>query len=355
MEPFIPRQLPPDIEYSQLTAEIANSHRELGNLSGLLLHPAINPNLLITPLLTKEAVLSSAVEGTVATLEDVFLHEAGNKNIQNEEIRRDAQEIINYRNAIEASISELENRAIGENLLKKAHYILLKSVRGTGKDRGNYRNIGRPGSAIKDASFIPPPYDLVPELMSNWEAYINSTEEKDTLVQIAVAHYQFEAIHPFLDGNGRIGRMLIPLFLCERKLLKHPILYISQFFEKNRDLYIDLLHSVDESKDWLLWIKFFLTGLRTQALETQTAVLKILILYKDLKDKVTSIGYSAQLLDIIFVRPIITYSYLKKEISASSQTIYNLLDKFEDQGILISTKDAKRNRQFIFRELLDLL
>lgn len=261
MEPFIPPQLPPKIDYSELIEDIAKSHRELGNLSGSLIHPVINPNLLITPLLTKEAVLSSSIEGTVATVEDVFRYEAEDTALQDEEIRRDALEIVNYRHALEEAIDELDKRAIGENLLKRAHYILLDSVRGSRKNRGHFRRemvfIGRPSSSIEDASFIPAPPEKIPELMKNWESYINSTEEKDPLVQIAVAHYQFEAIHPFLDGNGRIGRLIIPLFLCDRKLLNYPILYISEFFDNERDSYIDSLRAVDDNQDWSQWIIFF--------------------------------------------------------------------------------------------------
>ena len=361
MEPHVPPSLPPEIDYSLLIEDITKSHRALGNLSGLLLHPAINPNLLITPLLTKEAVLSSAIEGTVATLEDVFRHEANERDIQDEKIRIDVQEIVNYRRAIEQSMHELEKRAIGENLLKQAHYILLDSVRGSKKNRGYYRkelvHIGRPGSPVENATFIPAPPDLIPDLMNNWEFYINSTNEKDPLVQIAVAHYQFEAIHPFLDGNGRMGRIIIPLFLCERKLLDHPILYISEFFETNRNAYIDSLRAVDENGDWIQWVRFFLTGLQIQALKTQTSVLKILNLYQDLKQKVASMGslYGGRLLDIVFVRPVVTYSYLKDNLGVSHQTVYNLINKFANEGILTEMTDRKRNRLFVFSDLLDIL
>ena len=361
MEPHVPPSLPPEIDYSQLIEDITKSHRALGNLSGLLLHPVINPNLLITPLLTKEAVLSSAIEGTVATIEDVFRHEADERDIQDEKIRRDVQEIVNYRRAIEQSMHEFEKRAIGENLLKQAHYILLDSVRGSKKNRGYYRkelvHIGRPGSPVENATFIPAPPDLIPDLMNNWEFYINSTNEKDPLVQIAVAHYQFEAIHPFLDGNGRIGRIIIPLFLCERKILFHPVLYISEFFETHRNAYIDSLRAVDENGDWIQWVRFFLTGLQIQALRTQTSVLKILNLYQDLKQKVASMGslYGGQLLDIVFVRPVVTYSYLKDNLGASPQTVYNLINKFVKEGILIEMTDRKRNRSFVFSDLLNIL
>lgn len=361
MDPYIPPELPPDIDYSQIIGEIARSHRELGNLSGSLIHPVINPDLLITPLLTKEAVLSSSIEGTVATLEDVFRYEADGLAIQDEKIRRDAQEIVNYRRAIEEAMSRLDKRAIGENLLKQAHNTLLDSVRGAMKGRGEFRrelvHIGRAGSPMEEASFVPAPPDAIPELMSNWESYVNSREEKDPLVQVAVAHYQFEAIHPFLDGNGRIGRLIIPLFLCDRNLLEYPILYISEFFDTHRDEYIDSLRAVDEKQDWLQWIRFFLTGLQVQALTTQTSMWKVANLYLELRQKVASMSsaYGAQLLDLIFVRPVVTYSYLKDTLDASPQTIYNLLNRFVAEGILVTVSDRRRNRPFLFRDLLEIL
>ena len=361
MEPYLPPFLPPKLEYDGLIREIGDAHRELGNLAGSIRHPIINPNLLITPLLTKEAVLSSAIEGTVATIEQVFRFEADETTLEDEELRRDAQEIVNYRHALEASMDEIQKRAIGENLLKQAHYILLNSVRGSRKNRGYFRTqvvfIGKPGSSIEDASFIPAPPEKIPELMRNWEEYINSQEEQDPLVQIAVAHYQFEAIHPFLDGNGRIGRLVIPLFLCDRGLLPNPILYISEYFETHRDAYIDALRAVEEEKDWNGWIRFFLKGLHIQAARTRESVSKIMALYETLRGRINEYGlvYGIPMLDAIFIRPVVHYKYLKHVLGASPQTIYNLLDKFVEEQILFQLAGRKRNRIYIFKELLELL
>jgi Fic family protein len=361
MEPFDPPLLPPAIDYASLIKEIAVAHRELGKVNGSLLHPVINPDLLITPLLTKEAVLSSAIEGTVATVEDVFRYEAEDAELQDREIRTDAQEIVNYRSALEEAMDQLEKRAIGENLLKRSHFLLLDSVRGARKNRGNFRRelvyIGSPRSKIEDASFIPARPERIPELLKNWEIYINSADEKDPLVQIAVAHYQFEAIHPFLDGNGRIGRLVIPVFLCDRDLLRFPVLYISEYFEQNRDEYINCLRAVDERQDWHRWVSFFLTALRTQALRTQLSILEIVNLYNSLREKIATMGsaYAFPMLDLIFVRPVVNYTILKSHLGSSSQTVYNLLEKFENEEILIPFGEKKRNRQYIFPELLNLL
>lgn len=359
--PFIPPKLPPKIDYTNLIKEIGQAHNNLGKLNGLLINIP-NPGLLTTPLLTKEAVLSSRIEGTQATLEDVFKYEAEEKVSEEGEIEKDVREIINYRKAMSLAIDELKNRPIGENLIKKIHFHLLSSVRGANKDRGNLRRIqvyiAAPGTPIEEATYIPPPITEIPSLLSNWESYINSEQEKDPLIQMGIAHYQFEAIHPFMDGNGRIGRLIIPLFLYQRKLLSYPLLYISEFFEKNRKDYYALLKRVSEEENWENWIRFFLTALTDQSLKTQVTVLEIIALHNNLKNKIIAINsaYAINLLDIIFTNPIISFVSIKKRLKTKSyQTIYNLLTKFVKIGILKEVSGKRRNRIYVFQELLDIL
>jgi Fic family protein len=359
--PFIPPKLPPKVNYTNLIKEVGQANHSVGQLNGLLVNIP-NPDLLTTPLLTKEAVLSSRIEGTQATLDDVFRYEAEEKVSEEGVKEKDIREIINYRKAMSLAIDELKNRPIGENLLKKIHFCLLNSVRGADKDRGNLRRaqvyIGLPGTPIEEATYIPPPVTELSSLLSNWENYINSESEKDPLVQMGIAHYQFEAIHPFIDGNGRIGRLLIPLFLYQRKLLPYPVLYISEFFEKNRKDYYDLLNRVSEKGDWEKWIRFFLIALTTQSLKTQNTVLKILGLYNNLKGKTTAINsvYAINLLDIIFTKPIISFINIKRCIKTrSNQTIYNLLEKFVKLGVLKEVSGRKRDRIYVFQQLLDIL
>lgn len=359
--PFVLPKLPPKVNYTNLIKEIGLANNSIGQLSGLLVNIP-NPDLLTTPLLTKEAVLSSRIEGTQATLDDVFRYEAEEKISEEGAKEKDIREIINYRKAMSLAIDELKNRPLGENLLKKIHFCLLTSVRGADKDRGNIRRapvyIGLPGTPIEEAIYIPPPITELPSLLSNWEKYINSESEKDLLVQIGIAHYQFEAIHPFMDGNGRIGRLLIPLFLYQRKYLSYPLLYLSEFFEKNRKDYYDLLNRVSEKGDWENWIRFFLIALTTQSLKTQNTVLKILGLYNNLKGKTTAINsiYAINLLDLIFAKPIISFTNIKKCIkTGSNQTIYNLLKKLVKIGILKEVSGRKRNRIYVFQQLLDIL
>jgi Fic family protein len=359
--PFIPPKLPPKIDYSLLIKEIGQAHDALGQLNGLLINLP-NPSLLATPLLTKEAVLSSRIEGTQATLKDVFEYEAEAKSSEEDVKEKDVREIINYRKAMDEAVDELEKRTLGENLLKKAHYTLLDSVRGAHRDRGNFRKsqvyIGPFNSTIENATYVPPPPMEILPLLNNWEKYLNSEEEKDVLIQIGVAHYQFEAIHPFMDGNGRIGRLIIPLFLYQKRLLSHPLLYISEYFEKRRDDYYNLLNGVSKEAKWEDWIRFFLLAVEVQSLKTQETVLKIIILYRKLKEEITQVNamHAVGLLDIIFVSPIISFVSIKKRIKARSyQTIYNLLGKFIKLGILKEVPGRKRNRIFVFQQLLDIL
>jgi Fic family protein len=359
--PFIPPKLPPKIDYTKLIHEIGLAHNNLGKLNGLLINIP-NPELLTAPLLTKEAVLSSRIEGTQATIDDVFQYEAEEKSSETGEKEKDIREIINYRKAMSIAMEELQRKPIGENFIKKIHYCLMDSVRGQSKNRGQLRKIqvyiGTKGRPIEEATYIPPPITELPSLLSNWEKYINSNQEKDPLVQIGISHYQFEAIHPFMDGNGRIGRLLIVLLLYQKKFLSYPLLYVSEYFEKNRKSYYGLLKRVTEKGDWERWIKYFLFALIEQSQKTQDKVLAINTLYNNLKEEIASVNsvYATKLLDIIFANPIVSFIFIKKRLnSKSNQTIYNLLEKFIKIGILKEVSGKKRNRTFVFDQLLQIL
>lgn len=360
-KPHIPPRLPPEVDYSSLIKEIGPAHDALGKLNGLLVKLP-NPDLLTTPLITKEAVLSSRIEGTQATLEEVLKYEAEDKNTEVGEKEKDIKEIINYRRAMNSAVDGIKKKPIGENLIKNLHDILLDSVRGANKNRGDFRRmqvyIGVPGTPIEEASYVPPPITEIPHLLGNWEKYINTDDEKDLLVQIGVAHYQFEAIHPFMDGNGRIGRLLIPLFLYERNLLSHPLLYISEYFEENRKDYYALLNRVSEKGDWEPWLRFFLVAITVQSRKTQETIVKMLDLYDNLKGKIAAVNsiYAIQLLDIIFEKPIISFSTINERLKAmSNQTIYNLIRKFEKIGIVKEKSGRKRNRVYVFEALMEIL
>jgi len=362
MKNFTSLELPPKINYEPLIRVIGEAHGAIGELNGLLRKNILSPELLVTPLLTKEAVLSSRIEGTQATLEDVFEYEAQGKTVLSGDKEHEITEIINYRRAMNFSMEELKAKYINQTFIKKIHYLLLDSSRGADKDRGKFRTgkvyIGMPGAPIEEASYIPPSPQSLPGLLECWEKYVNSNQENDVLVQIAVAHYQLEAIHPFRDGNGRVGRLLIPLFLFQRELLSSPLLYISEYFEKNRHDYYGYLRGVTERGEWEPWIKFFLLALITQSLKTQNSISKILELNDRLKKEIVAANsiHAHDLLELLFSSPIITFVKIKDKLKTKNpQTIYNLLDKFIQMGILAEDPGRKRNRIFVFKGLLDIL
>ena len=354
--------LPPKIDYEQLIRVIGEAHGALGELNGLLRKNILSPALISAPLLTKEAVLSSRIEGTQSTLEDVFEYEA-HETGESPVVQREMIEIINYRKAINYAVGHLETRdAINRELVKKLQYLLLDPARGGAKERGQFRSnkvyIGMVGTPIEEASYVPPEPGELPVLLENWEKYLNSNVEKDPLVQIGVAHYQFEAIHPFRDLNGRVGRLLIPLFLYQRQFLSSPLLFISEYFEKNRRDYYDLLRGVTERGEWTAWLQFFLLAVITQSLKTQTAIEKIMETRECLRAKIANANsvYAPDLLDYLFSSPVVSYAKIKNKLKTKNpQTIYNLIGKFIGLGILFEEPGRKRNRTFIFKELLDIL
>ena len=359
---FIPPKLPAKINYDNLIEDITKAHRSMASLNALLSHLP-NPELLGRAMKTKEAVLSSKIEGTEATINEVFEFEAKAGGSKDPEKKEDIHEIINYREALDLGIKSLDKIPLSENLVKKLHATLLRSGRGYNKAPGEFRKIqvyiGRPGAGIEEASFVPPPANEIIPLFSNLEKYLNSNEERDKLVQIAVVHYQFEAIHPFLDGNGRVGRLLISLFLYERGLLSHPFLYLSEFFEEHRKDYYELLRGVSEKQDWQAWIKFFLYALATQTQKAEKTGKDILSLYKKYKEEITELNsaYAINLLDAIFVHPVFsTASIRKKAKIKNTQTFFNLVGKFVEAKIIEdSTPEKQRNKIYKFTELLKIL
>ncbi len=350
--------LPPKLNYVDLIVELTAAHAAVGELRGFL--DAIpNPNLLIAPFRKREAVASSAIEGTRATLEEVLKYEAlddPKSNPEDKEMTRkiqDIQEVMNYERAMGVALKELRIRPIGETLLKTTHGVLLNSVRGANKDRGNFRR-----EQVRVGDYIAPVYTEIPGLMSNWEKYLNTDIEHDVLIRIGVAHYQFEAIHPFLDGNGRIGRLIIPLFLCQENKLQTPVLFISHYLEEHKVEYQKLLHGVDTNHEWSAWLKFFLKSVEVQAKGTTEMAKEIQSLYEALKTDVVS-GIRSQhaitLLDAIFKDPIVTAANVRLALKAKSKgTTYNLIEKFVQAGILREYPGGKESI-YVFSALLRIL
>jgi Fic family protein len=355
--PFLPPKLPPHLDYTPLLREIGDAHDEIGRLRGVVTNLP-NPDLLTTPLITKEAVLSSKIEGTQATIQDVFQFEATE---QQDDGIGGIREVLNYRMSLRQGFKLLHTDPIAENLIKRLHHTLMTGVRGHQRMPGEFRQAQVHIGPLNDpdhARYVPPLPDQIPEVFSNLMQYVNSTSEADALVQIGVAHYQFEAIHPFMDGNGRIGRLLIPLMLYKQGRLSYPLLYVSEFFEEHRDDYYDTLNGVSEKDDWTAWLLFFLKALGTQARRTTDTALAILGLYEKVKREVATINsrYSIQLLDIIFRNPVVSAPQVIKELDAKSdQTAYGLLQKFVSKGILVVDSERSRYRTYSFMRLIDLL
>lgn len=317
MNPFNPQLLPFDeIAWEPLIPLIGRANRALAHYDGVLLGVP-NPEVLLSPLTTEEAVLSSRIEGTQATLGEVYRFEAGEAP-EKESRRQDIGEILNYRCALREAEKELLVRPFNLNLLLRLHEILLDSVRGQSKARGRFRTdqnwIGAAGTPLEQAAFIPPAPETLPALLDNWEKYYHS-DTPDALVQLAVVHAQFEILHPFLDGNGRLGRILIPLFLHEKKILDRPMFYLSAWLEARRDAYINHLRPLGiKPGAWNNWITFFLTGLEEQARINSEKARKILDLYENLKVRVLSLThsqYAVPLLDQMFERPAFESGHLK--------------------------------------------
>lgn len=306
----------------------------------------------------KEAVISNRIEGTRTNIEEA-LNEQDNLD---PEKRNDWQEVHNYVKAMNNAIQELENLPLSNRLIKNTHKILLSTGRGEHKRPGEFRIsqnwIG--GTTLSDAVFIPPAHEELPELLSDLELFLNNTNINiPHLIRIAIAHYQFETIHPFLDGNGRIGRLLISLYLVHSKVLQKPLLYLSDFFEKNKTLYYDNLTFVRTKNDMSQWIKYFLEGVSQTAENSAQTLKKIIDLKTDLeKNKLLSLGKRTktanEFLYFLFHSPVITSTALQKEMKITAKTANSLIDAFIGLNILKERTGYSRNRIFVFDKYVEL-
>ncbi len=357
---FVPNALPPEIEYdADLVSTLSEADKNLGTLAGIgRLLP--NPHILISPYIRREAVLSSRIEGTMASLSDLFLYEI-TKREPRDYMR--IREVRNYVYATTISLKALKKGTINLDLLKKAHKSLLHGVRGQERSPGNFRVvqnwIGPPDSEIEDAVFVPPPWKDVPKLLSDFEKFLmHPPKHIPPLIQCALVHYQFETIHPFLDGNGRIGRLLITLFLHNRKLLPQPLLYLSAYLEDNKKEYGDRLTAVREESDIDGWLKFFLTGVSIQAEEATRNVDQIVNLqskYQEKLRKLKSTTNALRLVDSLFLNPYITITNAAQYLGVTFPTAQRTIKVLEDAEILKEFSKRKRNRIYVARDLMRIL
>jgi Fic family protein len=364
LEPFVPDILPLNlIDWAAHVPLIGQANAALARYDGML-QGIPNPGVFLSPLTTQEAVLSSRIEGTLASMEEVLEFEANPREHGEPSKHQDIQEIINYRLAMFKAMEDLRDRPLCLNLVKDLHGILLDSVRGRDKAPGQFRRtqnyIAPPGYPIEKATFVPPSPDLLPDILDNWEKYMHF-DEKDILVHLAIVKAQFEIIHPFLDGNGRMGRMLVPLFLFAKKLLSSPMFYPSAYFEANREAYYTRLQAISQQQDWNGWIQFFLTAIVEQAAINIAKVREILRLYEDMKTKVvetTHSQFAIQALDAIFSRPI----FLGADFAAISRiptkvTAATIVRQLLGAEILRTLHPARgrRSAMLVFPELINLV
>lgn len=355
MKPAIAKQLPilKKDDWLALIPAMCEANRNLAEYKGRL-RRLPNSDLLLSPLRLQEAVLSSRIEGTLATMGEVLQFEAGELP-ERESRRQDIEEILNYRRALDTAVDELKVRPFNLNLLLKLHRVLLKSVRGHNKMPGEFRRqqnyVGSRIGGLKKIRFTPPLWNTLPGSLSNWEKYYHGNDEP--VVRLALIHAQFEFLHPFLDGNGRLGRILIPIFLFEHGLLPEPTFYLSEYIEQNRDVYIDSLNDLGRSKDaWRDWTLFFLKAISVQSQKNIEKADAIFFLYDSMKQKfqeITNSRYALPLLDSAFELQYFRASQLQWHGNPPSKpTLMKMLQALEKEGVVRTFRDSTGARPAIW-------
>ncbi len=354
---FIPAKVNREwlIDDMEVLKLLSLADRQLGRLD--MYSEYVNIGLFIRMHVAKEATQSSRIEGTRTKMEEAFM----DRSRISPEFHDDWQEVQNYIEAMKVSVDKLYNLPFSTRLIKNAHEILLKGVRGRHKMPGAFRQsqnwIG--GASLRDAVFIPPPHNVVPELMSDLEKFANDSHNPmPDLLKIAIIHYQFETIHPFLDGNGRVGRLLITLYLVSRNILREPILYISDFFERNRQLYYDNLMRAREQNDIGQWFKFFLEGVIDTAKRAVTTFKAIFELQKNMETRLEPLGNRAsdalKVIQYMYSDPVIDAKLVAFIIDKSSVSAYKLISDMEDIGIIKEMTGAQRKKLYIFHDYIVL-
>ncbi|MBI2425053.1 MAG: Fic family protein [Candidatus Hydrogenedentes bacterium] len=357
---FLPNPLPPSLDVDwELAALLAEANARVGELSGVGRLLA-NPHLLIQPYIRREAVLSSRIENTQAGMSDLFYFEAD----ETQESRApDVRDVANYVRAMEYGLERLQTLPISSRLVREIHMQLMDGPHSSHATPGEVRRtqnwIGPPGCTLMEATYVPPPVHDMAEALSDWEKYLNGTPKEPPLIQCALMHYQFEAIHPFIDGNGRVGRLLITFLLCERGLLSQPLLYLSAFFEKNRDEYYRRLLAVSQSGDWRGWIDYFLRGVAQQAKDASESAGAILDLNRELTERIRTEGksprHTLRILERLFWNPVISLPKLVKDLEISYASAKRGVEYLRKLEILVEVTGRQRNRLFVAPKLVDIL
>ncbi len=354
---FYPNPLPPTLEMDEeMISLLLSANKYLVSLENIVSQiPSIQ--LFVSMYVRKEALMSSQIEGTQTTLEDVL-----DPNIS-ENANRDVSDVINYIKATEYSIERLKALPLCNRLIKESHAVLMQNVRGQDKSPGEFRHsqnwIGGQGSTLKNARYIPPNVLDMQECISDLEKYINADDTLDNLIRAALIHYQFETIHPFLDGNGRVGRLLITLFLMEKKVLSSPALYISYFLKKNRIEYYDRMTEVRTKGNYEQWIKFFLRAVAESAEDANETILQLKTLHEKnvtlILQSLKRPANALRLFEYLEQNPIIDITKTAHALDLSFNTVSNTINRLIELGILSANNNANRNRTFAYNDYLDIL
>ena len=355
---FVPVALPPKLVYDgSLVRLLSRADAALSELSGVgRLLP--NPHLLIEPWVRREAVLSSRIEGTRTTLNELLIGEAGGER-SGPKAANDMREVSNYVLALEYGVERIKTLPLSLRLVRELHARLMNGVRGDKATPGEFRRsqnwIGPEGSTPQDASYVPPPVGDMHACLHDWEKFLHERDAMPDLVQCALMHEQFEAIHPFLDGNGRIGRLLIPLFLIERGRLSLPLLYLSDYIDEHRKDYYELLQRVRTHGDWHAWIRYFLTGVERIAQGAVRQSSKLLDIRERFRTKVRDRPRATALLDELFRNPFITVQRAQKLLGVTNPTARKAVDLLVERGILAPMGSRRWNKVYLSKEILEAI
>lgn len=354
---FHPNPLPPALKWSaRLVGKLSKADQIMGRLGGEA-RRIPNPHVFIRPFVRREAVLSSMIEGTQATLGELLAAEAG---AHVERSPDDLREVGNYVTALEHGLKRLNQLPLSLRLVREMHAQLMEGPRGAHGTPGEFRTtqnwIGRPGCTLAEASYVPPPPDALLDQLSQWERFLHESE-LPVLIVAALMHYQFEAIHPFIDGNGRLGRLLITLLLCERNALPGPFLYLSAFFEASRRDYYNALRAVTEEGDWDQWLDYFLTGVIRQSEDALLRAERINVLIGNWQVKIAgqSPAVAHQLAGLLAGNPFITVRHAEALLGVAFNTASKAIRLLESSGIVRQVGDARRDRVYVAKELLEIL
>jgi Fic family protein len=359
---FMPKNLPPDppVEIDDdMQTFLSQADRALGRLDGSI-QTLPDPDLFVFMYVRKEAVLSSQIEGTQSSLDDLLEAEA---EIYDPDRPRDVSEVINYINAMNHGLERLAQLPVSMRLIREIHGKLLKGVRGSTRQPGELRKtqnwIGPRGCTLQEAIYIPPPPHEVPNALADLERYLHSDDQCPLLIKIGLAHAQFETIHPFLDGNGRVGRLIVSFLLCEREILHKPVLYISYYFKRYRDRYYGLLQNIRDTGDWESWLKFFLRGIKEVSIEATETARRIVTLRERHRSLIIErfgrvAGNGLRILETLYSKPIINVAYIERITGLSYPAANQLMSKFTRHGILREITGQIRNRRFRYDSYIEL-